>query len=263
MQYVTTREENEIFYIDLARAEKRNAFDPQMIEEIKEAFQKADQCDSRIVLLKGQGKSFSAGADLNWMKSMVDYSLSENQKDSLNLHHMFEAGRICRLPIVGVAHGHVMGGALGLLSICDIVYCEESTKLAFSEVRIGLAPAVISPFVLRKAIGSKVKELMLSGRVFTAAEAKDAGLVNFLFKEDEMEEVLLQVANQFRALAPEALRETKRLIQSYQSGLSWRELKDLTSTVIAERRVSPEGQEGLTAFFEQRDPAWKLGEIRG
>ncbi|MCB0422656.1 MAG: enoyl-CoA hydratase/isomerase family protein [Bdellovibrionales bacterium] len=260
MSSIIYKEENEIATITLSRPEKRNAFGPEMIEELTAAFTRAEKGHCRLLVIKGEGKSFSAGADLEWMKSMVGYSFEENKADSEKLFEMFYAGRSCSLPIIALVQGHVMGGALGLLAICDYVLCEENTKLAFSEVRIGLAPAVISPFVLEKGYGGRLKEWMLSGKVFSAKEAKKAGLVTEVGTFKELEMSLSELIVHFQTLAPVAVRETKRLIRAIAEIPSFTQTKQMTTQVISERRVSEEGQEGLASFFEKRKPTWNLGE---
>lgn len=256
MSFVKTDQADDIFKITLARPEVRNAFHPDMILQLTEAFKMANASTARLVFLSGEGKSFCAGADLDWMKSMKDFSLQENQKDSEKLFEMFEAGRNCLVPILGRLQGHVMGGATGLVAICDFATAEEATKFCFSEVKLGLVPAVISPYVLRKMNISLARELMISGRVFPASEAVQAGLLNHCGNGEDVETYTKNILENIFASGPEATRETKALINKVSQPL-FHGLKEETSRVIAERRVSDEGQAGLSAFFQKSAPPWK------
>jgi methylglutaconyl-CoA hydratase len=257
MSVLIIAEQNDILTITLNRPELRNAFNPEMISGLKSAFSEAaKKSHLRAIVLRGAGTSFCAGADLNWMKDMINYSLEQNRSDSMELFAMFDEMSACPVPVIGFVHGHVMGGALGLLSCCDVVVAEKATQMAFSEVRVGLAPAVISGFVLRSWPGNLVKELMLTGRSFTAEEAHRLGLIQYIGDASEAEKYLQTVITYFQQAAPEAVRTTKRLIQSVPK-LDWHRVKEVTTQAIAERRVSAEGQEGLRGFLEKRSPSWK------
>lgn len=255
MENIRIEKEESLLKIILNRPDKRNAFNAEMIEELTEAFKSIG--DARVVLLKGAGASFCAGADLNWMKSMKSYSLDDNRKDSEKLYEMFDQLKKCPVPVIGQVHGHVMGGALGLLALCDIAAAEKETKFCFSEVRVGLVPAVISPFVLSKVPAGKARRWMLTADVFGARDAESMGLVNYVGDEEGIEHYVQERLNSFKSLGPEAVRDTKYLL----NGLShWSEDKALVETtrVIAARRVSEEGQEGLNGFLEKRKPKWVL-----
>ena len=246
------------FHITLNKPEKHNAFDSVLVEQLTEAFNAASSSECRSVLLSGSGKSFSAGADLNVMKAMASSTQEENKKDSGKLFEMFQAGALCKKPIIGQVHGNVMGGGLGLVAICDIVAAENSTQFCFSEVKLGLVPAVISPFVLRKMNVATAKELMLTGKPFTAKDAKESGLVHFIGTASDVEEYVQQQQQQFLKLGPEAVAATKSLINDILFS-PWEKTKTQTTDVIAERRASQEGQEGLKSFFEKRKPSWNKG----
>lgn len=256
MSFILVEEKELVFRIQMNRPEVRNSFHPQMIDELKRAFESASRSNCRAVLLLGSGKSFCAGADLNWMKSMKEYSQEENQKDSEALFSMFEAARNCTLPILGKIHGHVMGGATGLVAICDVAAAVESTKFCFSEVKIGLAPAVISPFVLRKMQIATARELMLTGEVFTASKAHASGLIQYVGNISEVDNYLQNAMKHIFQSGPEAIQETKKLLNDVVIPL-FNGLKEKTAEVIAGRRVSLEGQQGLEAFFNQSNPEWK------
>ncbi len=256
MDFVKTELRGNQFHITLNRPEKRNAFHPEMIKEITESFKMAArESKAKLVFLSGEGKSFCAGGDLDWMKSMKDYSLEENKKDSEDLFQMFQAGYELDLPIIAKVHGHVMGGALGLISICDIVAAELQTLFCFSEVKWGLVPAVISPFVTRKMKKSRADQYMLSAKVFSSEEALESGLVHFAGDEPSLNKFLEAQFDLFSGAGPQALRETKKLLKKIE-GFGPRDFKSETTEVIAARRISEEGQKGLQFFIDKKSPDW-------
>ena len=261
MKYIEVKDEEYQRDIRLNRAELHNAFNAEMIEELTGAFSELPT-EVRAVQLSGAGKSFCAGADLNWMKSMVEYTMEENREDSLKLFDMFSAIRNCRVPVLGKVHGNVFGGGLGLVAACDIVVAEESTKFCFSEVNLGLVPAVISPFVFDKVAEKSAREWMLSGKVFSATEAFFAGLVNHVGTAQEAGEFVDLELNRIISCGREAVSATKALLNQLK-GLSWEERRRETARVIAERRVSEEGQEGLRSFLQKKSPDWKVSRSSG
>ncbi len=263
MKYVKVNKTGQRWEIRLHRPERRNAFHPQMISELTQAFSEASRQGPeslRVLLLSGEGASFCAGADLEWMKSMVDYSHEENLTDSQKLFDLFWAARNCPVPVVAQVQGHVMGGALGLLAISDVVLAETNTQMAFSEVRLGLVPAVISPFVLEKLQPHRAQEWMLTGQIFSAQEAQEAGLVHFVGSAQEVREAVEAKLSQLEQVAPEASRTTKELLLRLREGGGFADWRSLCPQVIADRRVSAEGQEGLKAFLAKRQPHWLGGQ---
>lgn len=257
MNLVNVSEKNQIVSVRMNRPDVRNSFNPDMIEELTRLFSSFEKRkDVRLVTLSGEGKVFSAGADLSWMKAMVNYSFEQNREDALKLFAMFEAMALCPAPILGLVHGAAFGGALGLLACCDHVIAEEGTQFCFSEVKLGIAPAVISSFILRKATEGVVRPLMLSGRIFDNETALRAGLVHQIAKAGQGAGELENVALSWLEAGPEAARETKKLLNDL-AHLDWNGQKDRTSRLIAERRVSSEGQEGLKSFLDKRNPAWR------
>lgn len=256
MKFIQVSEKNKIATVTLNRPEVRNAFNPQMIQELTHCFRDFNQKEIAAVVLQGLGKSFCAGADLSWMKDMVQFSLAQNKKDSEDLFAMFDSIYQCAAPVIGVAHGAAFGGGVGLLACCDYVLCEEKTQLSFSEVRLGLAPAVISAFVLKKCSVGLVSPLMISGRVFTAQEAQRAGLVHAVTDEEAMPDQLETALGWFKEAGPKAVRATKKLIQTLPTQNQMQQ-KETVTQLIAELRVSPEGQEGLRGFLEKRNPSWR------
>lgn len=218
--------DNSIKIVELNKPKLKNAFNPEMIAEITETFKKlsADKA-VRAVVLKGAGTAFCAGADLNWMKSMVDFSFDQNIKDSEKLWEMFEAIALCEAPVIGLIHGAAFGGALGLIAACDYVIADEATKFCFSEVKLGLSPAVISSFILRKCSDGQVRPFMLNAEVFDSKTAQRLGLVHIIKNLDDG----LTEARKFSGLGLEAIRETKKLLNSIdisKAGSSWAKQKN-------------------------------------
>jgi methylglutaconyl-CoA hydratase len=241
--------DSQIQVVTLSRPEVKNAFHPEMISEITETFKKLSvQKELKLVVLKGEGTSFCAGADLNWMKLMVNYSYEQNIQDSENLWDMFESIKNCSVPVVGVLHGAVFGGALGLAACCDYVIAEEKTSYCFSEVKLGLAPAVISSFVLRKVADGFARAMMLSAEVFNTSAALRMGLVHNSISNFETWTIEIK---KFSVNGLEAMKATKKLLNQISEGLSWSEQKKRTTHVISERRVSVEAQERLKKFISR------------
>ena len=247
-----------ILTVTLNRPEVRNAMNDRMISELTETFREVGkQSHLRLVILRGNGKSFCAGADLNYMKSIAEYGYEENEKDAQKLAALFKAIYDCPVPTLAVVHGAAFGGANGLLAACDIVIAEENTTFAFSEVKLGIAPATIAPFVIKRIGEYGAKELMTTGKRFKAPEAEKWHLVNRVVAENEIPEVVDGFIKEFMSSAPGAVRATKELIgQVSKSGEIGKEIIDYTATKIAELRASEEGQEGMAAFLEKRKAGW-------
>ncbi len=253
MKFIKIQDHNEFKIIILNRPEVKNAFHPEMISEVTQTFQslKSDQ-SIKAVLIKGEGSVFCAGADLNWMREMVNYSFDQNIQDSEKLWDMFEAIRQTEAPVFVKAQGSVFGGALGILACADYVFAEESTKFCFSEVKLGLAPAVISSFILRKCQDSFIRPLMLSAEVFDTDAAEGVGLIHSRYHSDISDDRLLE---KFSNNGLQAMRETKKLLNSIQDlsvAANWAQQKKLTTTVISQRRTSAEGQQHLKNFFDKK-----------
>ncbi len=227
--------------IAMARPERRNAFDAALIAELTGAF--AEVGDARAVLLTGDGPSFSAGADVEWMRSSVDLGYDENLADALRLRAMLDAIDGCPAPVVARVQGHALGGGCGLVACCDIVVAEPGAEFAFSEVKLGIVPAVISPFALAKIGSSAARRYFVTGERFSAEVALRIGLVHEV--AGNADAAVAHVLGELLAAGPEAARAAKRLARE---PLSARE----TAEQIAARRASAEGQEGLRAFLEKR-----------
>ncbi len=244
--------------ISLNRPEKHNALNAEMIAELTEVFQQITSDENiRVVLLRGYGPSFCAGADLNYMKSIAGFGEEENKQDALRLAQLFETIFCCPKPVIAVLHGAVYGGANGLSAACDLVLADEKTIFAFSEVKLGISPATISPYVIRRCGEAAARDLMLSGRRFTAHEAERFHLVNKVISHKNQEETLDKYIKEFRSAAPQALAECKQLIRILgNENKPTGQLMDYTASLIAKQRAGKEGQEGMTAFFEKRKPKW-------
>lgn len=242
--------------VSFNRPEKRNAFFPEMIREITSSFKGLSKEKAiRAVILTGEGQSFCSGGDLEWMKSMAKYSQAQNLKDAAELFDMYWAIRACPVPVLGRVFGHCFGGGAGLMGVCDIVAAEENTQFCFSEVKWGLVPSVISPFVTERAQPAKVREWFTTGKVFRAPEALAGGLINHSGTNSSVDFYLEEILKVILASAPGAVRDTKALHQSY-STINWKTAKARVTKLIAKRRVSAEGQKGLQAFLEKRQPQW-------
>lgn len=247
-----------VIRISFNRPDLHNSFHPGLIAELSNFF-KTEAVDPyiRAVVLEGEGPSFSAGADLTWMKDMVKFTIEANEKDANELYEMYETIANCPTPLIAKVHGNVIGGGLGLAAVADIVLAEFDTKFCFSEVRLGIAPAVISSFILRKMNAGMARELMLTGRFFNAQEAEKAGLVQFVGRELEMEQQLEAYLEYFRKAGSTAVRETKSLLNSYK-GMTPPQMKSASTKLIAKLRTGVEGQEGIKAFLEKRKPNWTV-----
>jgi methylglutaconyl-CoA hydratase len=257
-----TIKENSKYFVEilLNRPSVRNAFDPEMIEKITQVFQKlSSENHLRAIILRGEGKVFCAGADLKWMESMVNYTLSENEEDAERLFKMFEVIEQCPHPVLSIVHGAAMGGAIGLLAASDIVIAEKTTQFCFSEVKLGIAPAVISAFVLKNRPAAFISPWMMSGRIFSSEVALQMGLVTEIYESqnaNERESILESWKTSFIESAPQAVKSTKNLIKKIVNQ-PWLIQKNITTKLIAERRVSDEGQEGLKSFLNKTTPHWR------
>jgi methylglutaconyl-CoA hydratase len=240
--------QGEVLRVAMARPERRNAFDAALIDELAAAF--TDVGDSRAVVLSGDGPSFSAGADVEWMRSSVDLSYDENVADALRLRAMLEAIDSCPAPVVGRVQGHALGGGCGLVACCDVVVAEPTAQFAFSEVKLGIVPAVISPFALAKIGTGAARRYFVTGERFSAAEALRIGLIHEV--TDDLDGAIERIVEELLSAGPAATRAAKELARSPQSA-------EETAQRIAAHRTSPEGQEGLRAFLEKRAPGWRAG----
>lgn len=249
--------DNQVGTLFLNRPEKHNALNQEMITEIISCVKEVNHMeDVRVLVIRGKGKSFCAGADLNYMKSIASFGYEENFQDSLQLAACFNTVYQCRKPVIAIVHGASIGGANGLLAACDFVFCDNETKFAFSEVRLGIAPATISPYVVKRTGEFGARDLMLTGRRFLGGEAEKYGLVNASLPGDQLEERLNKTVKQLKSAGPEALTACKDLLYNISGETNLEDMVEYTANLIAKLRASEEGQEGMASFFEKRKPGW-------
>ena len=259
MQNLKITQSNGVRTVSLNRPLRRNAFEPILIKELKAQFQEiAEQRNVRAVVLTGEGTSFCSGGDLEWMKAAGQLTRDENVRDAECLFDMFKAIRDVPVPVIARVFGHCFGGGLGLVAACDLVAAEATTQFCFSEVKWGLAPSVISPFVAEKAAPHMLREWFITAKVFDAAEAMRGGLVHFAGKLGDVDDYIERTLRLFREAAPHAIAATKELHQK-SSGIDWDYMRTYTTELIADRRMSEEGQTGLAAFLDKSKPKWTLG----
>lgn len=248
--------QDKIAIITMRRAEMHNAFNAQLIEDLRVAFTDLST-DERLhaVVLTGDGPSFSAGADLNVMKASTAFTQEENLNDALHLADLFDLINAFPCPVVARVNGTAMGGGVGLVSVCDIVIAAESARFAFSEVKLGIAPAVISPYVVRKIGETHARVLFVTGERFSAAHAKEIGLVHIVAPLAEIDAVVEKVLRELLSSGPLAIRACKALALNV-GHMDRDTARRYTAETIARLRVSEEGQEGLRSFLEKRKPSW-------
>ncbi|MFG6177668.1 enoyl-CoA hydratase-related protein [Halomonas sp. THAF12] len=249
-----------VAWLTLERPEVHNAFDDHLIAELNDHLRRvgelAHRGEVRVLVLGSEGKSFSAGADLNWMKRMVDYDFEDNLADSRELSALMHGLDTLPCPTVCRVQGATFGGAVGLAACCDLVVASEKARFCLSEVRIGLSPAVISPYVQR-ALGSRqMRRYALTAEIMDAATAERLGLVHRLVAPDELDAAVDAMVDTLLATSPQASRATKALLAEVARDPDSNATRDHTCRIISELRVSHEGQEGLASFFEKRRPAW-------
>jgi len=248
--------------LTLNRPSLHNAFNLALIEEMTDCFLKLEDNDQvRLISLAGAGNSFSAGADLNWMKSMKDFSLEENMTDSHKMANMYLAMYDCSKPLIAYCHGNVLGGGMGLLAVCDYVLCNTKTKFGFTETRLGLVPAVIAPYVINKIGESNARAYFISGSKFGADHALRMNLVHETVEADpiSVENARKRMVSSFLKAAPEAAQMAKKFVKEVvrlNRKVHREDLIEYTVKVISERRISNEAQEGMQALLEKRSPNW-------
>jgi methylglutaconyl-CoA hydratase len=241
------------------RPEVHNAFDAQMIQDLTMALQAADQDDAvRVVVITGAGACFSAGADLNWMRSLVHASEDENERDALKLADLMRSLNYLSKPTVARINGAAFGGGLGLIAACDIAIAVDTARFGLTEVRLGLVPAVISPYVMRRIGEACARRYFLSAERFDSQRAYDMGLVQQTVSPAQLDEVVEDTVSQLLSSGPIAMRHAKQLIfeMAGHSDDAQKLTDKKTARLIAGLRVSDEGQEGLAAFLEKRKPGW-------
>ncbi len=248
MSALKVERDGHVLRVTLAKPERRNAFDAALIAELTDAF--VDVGDARAVVLSGEGPSFCAGADVEWQRASIDLSYDENVEDAMRLYRMLEAIDASPAPVVCCVHGYALGGGSGLVACADIAVAWPDAVFGFSEVRLGIIPAVISPFVLPK-IGAAARRYFLTGERFDAPTALGIGLVQEV--SEDAGETAEAIVREILAGGPDAVREAKRLVRERPQGTD-------TAHIAAARRTSAEGQDGLKAFLERRPPGWVESE---
>ena len=255
-RFLNTERRGLVEYLTLNRPDVRNALNDDVIAELA-AWASAIQTERsvRVAVITGAGGVFSAGADVSWMAKAIDFTRAENVQNARALSEMFASLDRLPIPLIGRVHGAALGGGIGLAAVCDVVVAEEKAVFGFTEVKLGILPAVISPFAIAKIGRSAARELFLTGARFSAARAREIGLVHRVVPAEALDAAVDDYVREFLSAGPEAVAASKFLIAQV-AGLSVDEARPLTARAIAERRVSPEGQEGLKAFLEKRAPKW-------
>ncbi len=243
---VSSTKDGDVLRVTLTRPDRRNAFDASTIDQLTAAF--ADVGDARVVLLSGEGSSFSAGADLDWMRASVDLDAEANRVEGLRLATLFATIDACPAPVVAAVHGHALGGGAGLVATVDIAVAQTDTMFGFTEVRIGLIPATISPYVIDRIGTTAARRYLLTAELFDAAEAQRIGLVSVV--ADDAAAEAERLVETLLTVGPNAVRITKQLVRERPSN-------EELARLISEVRASAEGQAGLQAFLAREDPPWR------
>ena len=260
MKYETIKmnKEKNVTTIFLSRPEVHNAMNEKLMRELTSCFKELSKDkNTRVIILTGEGKSFCAGADLNWMKNMVNYSKEENMEDSKFLAELYDSIYNCSKPVIARVNGHAFGGGIGLFAACDIVIALQCCKFAFSEVKLGIIPAVISTYVGRRINISTMRRLFLTGERFDSSYAKEIGLVDYVVSEEDIDDEIKRYVDLLFSSSPNAIKEVKILLDKYEK-MDVEEYKKFTIEKISELRVSEEGQEGINAFLEKRKTNWSV-----
>ncbi|HEX5054183.1 MAG TPA: enoyl-CoA hydratase-related protein [Planctomycetota bacterium] len=248
--------EGAVLHVRLNRPEVRNAFNGTLVDELQQAFAAAgDDAAVRVVVLSGNGKSFSAGADLSWMQQQAELPAADNQRGAEHMARTFLAIARCRKPVVGRMHGHALGGGTGLTAAVDLAICTEDCQFGLTEVKLGIVPAVISPFVLQKIGAGRARTLFLTGERFDGREAQRIGLVHRAVPGSELDAAVQASVAELLSAGPAAVASAKELIRAV-ADLSLEQAIPVTSRWIAELRATDEAREGFAAFLGKRKPSW-------
>ena len=241
----------------LDRPDVRNAFNDSLIVEISAAFADVEASpDTRVVIIAARGSAFCAGADLNWMRAMANYSHAENHADALRVARMFHAVHSCSRPVIARVQGDAYGGGVGLVAACDIAIAADTVSFGLSEVRLGIVAATISPHLVRAMGARQAARYMLTAEKFPASKARELGLIHEVTKPKELDAEVERQARVLLSSSPAALAATKRLLADVVETPMDDVLLAATAKCIADARVSPEGREGIAAFLDKRAPAW-------
>ncbi|MBC5809614.1 MAG: enoyl-CoA hydratase/isomerase family protein [Candidatus Eremiobacteraeota bacterium] len=259
LSHVVVRREGPVAYVALDRPEVHNAFNSALIGELHHVFDELAADDAaRVVVLSGNGKSFCGGADVHWMRGSLDLGHDENVNDARRMSRMFRAIDRLPKPVIGRVHGAALGGGSGLAAVCDVVIAEERAMFGFTEVKLGIIPAVISPFVIAKIGLGHARALALTGERFGARRALAIGLVHEVLAENELDGAVARAVSELLSAGPSAIAAAKRLLAAVAE-TPYDDTLDLTARAIAAQRTSAEGQEGLRAFLDKRKAGWMHG----
>lgn len=246
----------QVAWLTFNRPDVHNAFNVELIEDVAEALKRVKKDDSvRVLVLTGKGESFCAGADLNWLREIIDYSFKQNLEESRALADVLFQLYSLPKPTIALVNGAAIGGGNGFLSACDMAVAAEDATFGLSEVKIGLVPAAISPYVIRKIGESKAREYFLTGKRISGRKAQEIGLVNDVVPGEKLGEAAESLIEKLLTSGPEAMASCKELI-SRTSQERIEDVKEFTASMIAGLRVSQEGQEGMASFLEKRKPNW-------
>lgn len=255
--YIQVEHDGPVAYVRLNRPKKRNAFDDHMAQVLERAFEALEHVEGlRAVVLTGNGKTFCAGGDLEWMRRVADYSQEENLEDARAFQQAFD--RIDRFPspVIARVQGAALGGGVGLLAVCDIAVVAADAVIGFPEVRLGLVPGVISPYVIRKIGPGHARHLFVTGERFDGQRAYELGLANVLVTDaDALDPAIDEILDGLRKVSPEGARRSKRLVHDLD-GETGEKLMRIARKAIADARQSDDGREGTQAFLEKRKPGW-------
>lgn len=255
-RFIQTRRDGAVEYVTLNRPDVRNAFNEVVIRELTEwAGRAAGDRSVRVAVLAGAGSAFCAGADLKWMERMAGFTHGENVLDATAAAAMYAALSRLPIPLIGRIHGAALGGGAGLAALCDVAVADDRAFFGFTEVKLGIVPAVVSPYVIAKIGVSAARELFLTGMRFDATHALKIGLIHAVVPSDQLDARVEAYVQEMLGGGPEAIATAKELIRTV-SGRRAEETIGLTAETIAERRASAEGQEGIRAFLEKRTPKW-------
>jgi methylglutaconyl-CoA hydratase len=256
-KHLRRTEEGPVATVTLARPEAHNALNAELVEELTRCFEElAEDQETRVVVLAGEGRSFCAGADIGYMRETAGLSYEENLEDARRLAMMFWTIDECPKPVVAKVQGVAMGGGAGLLAVADVVVADSDARFAFSEIRLGIAPATISPFVVRKIGVSHARSLFVTGERFGGERAREMGLVHRVVSKDGLDEAVEEKVGDLLEGGPVAQATLKGLLRRLETTEPM-EAPGLTARVISELRTGEEGQEGLAAFLEKREPRWR------
>lgn len=259
MIYLTKKYAQQVAYIELSRPQKKNALNKELIEQLIDYLEKtAGSNQFRVLVISGKDRFFSAGADLTWMQEAKGQSHDQNMADANLFNKLYETLYNYPKPVIASVEGGAFGGAIGLMACADIVTTVPQAQFAFSETRLGLIPATVAPWVIKKSGTAFARYAMLTGLKFSAEDARLNGLVQYIISQEQIQPRTREIANHIAKNSPEATKETKKLLNriDHQIVKIDEELLRYCSTKIADARISDEGQEGVNAFFAQRKPSW-------